>query len=370
MFIAIIGTPSSGKNTILSYLERKHGFKRVKLQSPRAVSDGAQVSGAELEERVNELSVSSGSTPAETPNIQSGSSLDEPTFSGRSDLLDFITRNWLSHYVTTDLRSYKDIEPFVKRPFFLCVSVDGPLMIRYARERGRISSAQSLSLEGFIDAHDKLLNGPLPTSTSSSSSFPASSVSYHPQTDFKRTLSLAQMSICNNFPDVGSLESYLDRLNLLDEERLRPGWDTYFMTLASLASHRSNCMKRRVGALLVRSKRILSTGYNGTPRGTRNCNLGGCSRCNGSARGGEALNECLCLHAEENALLEAGRERIGDDSVIYCNTCPCLRCSVKIVQCGVREVVYNQSYSMDEASAAVLKEGGVILRQLHMPGQL
>jgi dCMP deaminase len=101
------------------------------------------------------------------------------------------------------------------------------------------------------------------------------------------------------------------------------------------------------------------------------------------------VNECLCLHAEENALLEAGRERIGEDSVIYCNTyvffsrhnrmhpnkrismltsrCPCLRCSVKIVQCGVREVVYNQSYSMDEASAMVLKEAGVVLRQLHMP---
>jgi dCMP deaminase len=91
------------------------------------------------------------------------------------------------------------------------------------------------------------------------------------------------------------------------------------------------------------------------------------------------VNECLCLHAEENALLEAGRDRIGDDSVLYCNTwvshgvrlilarCPCLRCSVKIVQTGVREVVYNQSYSMDEASAMVLQEGGVLLRQFHMP---
>ncbi|OCF44679.1 dCMP deaminase [Kwoniella heveanensis CBS 569] len=373
MFIAIIGTPSSGKNTILSYLERKHGFKRVRLQGSRSVRDGASISGAELEERVNELSVSSDSTPAATPSLQSSPDLDHLTFTSRADLLDFITRNWLSHFVTTDLISYEDIEPFVKRPFFLCVSVDGPLRLRYAREKERVSTNfGKLSLEDFIDAHDALLNGPLPTlspSSTSSSSSPTS-LSYHPQTDFKRTLSLAQISICNNFPDAGSLEAYLDRLNLLDEERLRPGWDTYFMTLASLASHRSNCMKRRVGALLVRSKRILSTGYNGTPRGTRNCNLGGCSRCNGSARGGEALNECLCLHAEENALLEAGRERIGDDSVIYCNTCPCLRCSVKIVQCGVREVVYNQSYSMDEASAAVLKEGGVILRQLHMPGQL
>lgn len=79
------------------------------------------------------------------------------------------------------------------------------------------------------------------------------------------------------------------------------------------------------------------------------------------------MSNCLCLHAEENALLEAGRERVGGDAVLYCNTCPCLLCSVKIVQCGVREVVYNQSYSMDEASAKVLREGGVVLRQFVLP---
>lgn len=80
-----------------------------------------------------------------------------------------------------------------------------------------------------------------------------------------------------------------------------------------------------------------------------------------------AVDGCLCLHAEENALIEAGRERIGDDSVLYCNTCPCLTCSVKIVQAGVTEVVYNLNYSMDAASARVLSEGGVKLRQLVMP---
>ncbi|OCF72058.1 dCMP deaminase [Kwoniella mangroviensis CBS 8886] len=363
MFIAIIGTPSSGKQTILEYLEKKYGFKRVRLEKKgKAVIDQAKISGNELDQPMNELRVSSSITP--TPSTPLESSSSNLTFTSHSSLLDFITRNWLSHHVTTDLTSYEEIEPFVKRPFFLCVSIDGPILVRYEREKIKASeTGSSLSLEEFIQHHDTLLNGSLP-------SIPSSSLSRHPQTDFKRSLSLAQISICNNFPAIQDLEAYLDRLNLVDEERLRPGWDTYFMTLASLASHRSNCMKRRVGALLVRSKRILSTGYNGTPRGTKNCNMGGCRRCNGSARGGEALDECLCLHAEENALLEAGRERIGDDSVIYCNTCPCLRCSVKIVQCGVREVVYNQSYSMDEASAAVLKEGGVILRQLHMPGQL
>ncbi|WWD15756.1 hypothetical protein CI109_100178 [Kwoniella shandongensis] len=374
MLIAIIGTPSSGKNTILEYLEKKYGFKRIGLDQPAEIEDGSKLNGGELDVPINELKVSSTTStppldssapPVASISASSSTSASSLTFPTSSAMLDYVTRNWLSHNVTTDLRSYEDIEPFMKRPFFLLVSVDGPLRVRYEREKARLSArgGHTLSLEEFIDSHDTLLNGSLPSTSSSSSTI----ISHHPQTDFRRTLSLAQISICNNFADVSALHWYLDRLDLLDEERLRPGWDTYFMTLASLASHRSNCMKRRVGALLVRSKRILSTGYNGTPRGTKNCNQGGCRRCNGSARGGEALDECLCLHAEENALLEAGRERIGDDSVIYCNTCPCLRCSVKIVQCGVREVVYNQSYSMDEASAVILKEGGVILRQLHMP---
>lgn len=103
------------------------------------------------------------------------------------------------------------------------------------------------------------------------------------------------------------------------------------MRLSLLASLRSNCMKRRVGAVLVREKRVVSTGYNGTPRGVDNCNEGGCERCNLAGGGeeeeggmGKGLDECVCLHAEENALLEAGRERVSGGgtkgAVLYCNT--------------------------------------------------
>ncbi len=89
------------------------------------------------------------------------------------------------------------------------------------------SSSSILTLEDFVEQHDNLLNGPaLPAS------LPSSSFSHHPQTDFSRVLKLANVSICNNFPSVPALHAYLDQLDLTDEERLRPGWDTYFMVRA------------------------------------------------------------------------------------------------------------------------------------------
>ena len=139
------------------------------------------------------------------------------------------------------------------------------------------------------------------------------------------------------------------------------------MTLASLAARRSNCMRRQVGCVLVREKRVMSTGYNGTPRHITNCNEGGCPRCNDGGGGGTSLATCLCIHAEENALLEAGRERIGDGAVLYCNTCPCLTCSIKIVQVGITEVVYSQSYYMDADAAKLFKQAGIKLRQFSPP---
>ena len=135
------------------------------------------------------------------------------------------------------------------------------------------------------------------------------------------------------------------------------------MALASLAAQRSNCMKRRVGCVVVRDKRVISTGYNGTPRGLINCGEGGCGRCNEGQGSGQGLSTCLCMHAEENALLEAGRERVSQGAVLYCDTCPCLTCSIKIAQVGISEVVYNQGYSMDGETAAVFRQAGVKLRQ-------
>ena len=86
----------------------------------------------------------------------------------------------------------------------------------------------------------------------------------------------AEIRLINGGSSIAHLHQALDSLDLTNEQRLRPNWDHYFMQLASLAAQRSNCMKRRVGCVLVREKRVISTGYNGTPRNLKNCNDGGC----------------------------------------------------------------------------------------------
>ena len=100
---------------------------------------------------------------------------------------------------------------------------------------------------------------------------------YDPKSGLATLIDRAEVRLINSSTSFSSLYSALNKLDLSNEERLRPGWDLYFMQLASLAAQRSNCMKRRVGCVLVREKRVISTGYNGTPRNLRNCNEGGCT---------------------------------------------------------------------------------------------
>ena len=145
----------------------------------------------------------------------------------------------------------------------------------------------------------------------------------------------------------------------------RPDWDHYFMDIAGMVAKRSNCSRRHVAAVLVKDKRIISTGYNGTPRGIKNCNEGGCPRCNSNVPSGEGLTECLCCHAEENSIVQAAYHGIAvAGATIYTTYSPCLLCSKMIINAGIKEVVYKQRYSIDSTSMRLLAEAGVKVRAL------
>lgn len=280
-------------------------------------------------------------------------------------LLDFVTKHWRERWITTDIPDQDALDMFSRRPFFLLISVDAPLAVRWRRFQQRDQKQSHAQSNGTESSQEPLQGGKAKGTVASLDAFVLYSDEhlYDARTGHLSVMSRATVRLLNTSSDLAHLYATLGKVDLLNEDRLRPGWDTYFMALASLAAQRSNCMKRRVGCVLVREKRVISTGYNGTPRGLRNCGEGGCGRCNDGQGSGHGLATCLCIHAEENALLEAGRERIREGAILYCDTCPCLTCSIKITQVGISEVVFSQGYSMDGDTAAVFREAGVKLRQ-------
>ncbi|ELU39430.1 dCMP deaminase [Rhizoctonia solani AG-1 IA] len=294
--------------------------------------------------------------------VSAGSAEEEYEYNDFSKLLSHVTQNWLKDFVCTSLNDLGMLRACAQRPFFVLLSVDAPVITRWKRFEQKQVLDNIPGLEQFIQNSDKERFGPGLAGRDSLNDI---------------LQSISHVSITNDFPEIAPLHDHLASLALTNPERTRPGWDDYFMVCpewvdagtqslnhgpsTQQTSRLDGVISPTIPTCLPRDLTLYPIRYNGTPRGLVNCNQGGCKRCNGTAKSGEAYDSCLCLHAEENALLEAGHDRVGENS-----TCPCLRCTIKIVQSGVTEVVYNKSYSMDEASASIFKEAGVILRQ-HSP---
>ena len=144
----------------------------------------------------------------------------------------------------------------------------------------------------------------------------------------------------------------------------RPSWDLYFMRMALLAASRSTCVRRHVGAVVVKDRMVLSTGYNDTPRGLPNCGDGGCDRCASGTPSGTALDTCLCLHAEQNSIIQAAYHGVAiAGSTIYTTHQPCLTCAKMIVNVGIRRIVFAGDYP-DLLARQMLEQAKVELDQV------
>ncbi len=142
------------------------------------------------------------------------------------------------------------------------------------------------------------------------------------------------------------------------------------MDITQVVKRRGNCLRRQVAAVIVNGHRIISTGYNGTPSGIRNCCDGGCPRCASDAPPGEQLGDCICAHAEENAIVQAAYHGVAlKDSVLYCTDSPCLLCAKMIITAGIKEVVYEQPYLRSRQVAALFREAGVRCRRFRRNSQ-
>ena len=141
----------------------------------------------------------------------------------------------------------------------------------------------------------------------------------------------------------------------------RPSWDEYFMKITRTVTERSTCLRRHVGAVLVRDKRILATGYNGAPRGLKHCTEVGCLRERSGVPSGERHELCRGLHAEMNALLQAASHGIRiEGGTLYSTTYPCSLCAKMLINGGIVRVVAAEDYP-DEMAKQMLEEAGVVV---------
>jgi dCMP deaminase len=147
----------------------------------------------------------------------------------------------------------------------------------------------------------------------------------------------------------------------MSDNGMRPSWETYFMDIAHLVAKRSTCRRRAVGALLVKDKRILSTGYNGAPSRLKHCLDIGCLREELNIASGERHELCRGIHAEQNAIIQAALHGVSiKDATLFCTNQPCSICAKMIINAGITKVCYHAGYS-DAMSIEMFKEANVEL---------
>ncbi len=332
MLIGLTGRNAAGKGEVAKYLQTK-SFYYYSLSD--AIRD---------ELRARKLEVSRESL------IQIGNELRQRF--GPSILADRIVELTRPdrNYIIDSIRNPAEVATLRKacREFKL-IRVDAPLQTRFERTVARRRENDPITFEAFVALETREASGD-----------PMSQ-------NLDEVEKLADEILVND----SSLEELRPKIDIMVSRLLtttqRPGWDQYFMDIARVVASRSNCMKRKVAAVIVLDKRIISTGYNGTPRGTKNCNEGGCPRCNNLATSGTGLDECLCSHGEENAIVQASYHGVSlKDATIYSTFAPCLMCAKMIINSGIREVVYNLDYPLNDSAFRLFNQARVNVRQLKL----
>ncbi len=141
----------------------------------------------------------------------------------------------------------------------------------------------------------------------------------------------------------------------------RPSWDEYFMEITHLVAKRSTCLRRQVGAVVVKDKNILATGYNGAPSGISHCLDVGCLREKLKIPSGERHELCRGLHAEQNAIIQAAKHGTTiDGSTLYCTTLPCIICSKMVINAGIKRIVFEDGYP-DQLAEEMIRGSGVVI---------
>ncbi len=330
MIIGLTGKNGSGKGAVADYL-KDAGYIYYSLSD--IIREEIKNQGKEIN-RENLIAMGRKLREEGGPSI-----LADKVF----DLLD-IDKN----YVVDSIRNPFEAKSLKKRKDFYLFCVEADQRVRFERSKERGRENETHDFEKFVELEEQELKNSDPAAQ-----------------QLDATAKLAD-HVVDNSGTVEELQATVKKLmTSLLKKNSRPDWDTYFMNIARNVSLRSNCLKRKVAAIIVKDKRIISTGYNGTPRGVKNCSEGGCPRCSDFAKSGAALGDCLCSHAEENAIVQSAYHGVSiKDATLYCTFSPCLTCTKMILNSGLKEVVYNANYPLGDVALGLIKEAGIKLRKM------
>ena len=329
MIIGLTGENCAGKGTVTAYLKKK-GFEYYSLSDvvrDVLAKEGKEITRDNLIKKANELRSKDASALAKSVVVK-------------------LKQN--KNYVIDSIRNPFEANELMKLKFTL-VYVTAPAQLRFERMLARNREHDPKTFKEFL----ALENAERANKDEKKQNIEA-------------TAALASKILVND-GDFSKLYDNIDHLLAeLNGDFMveRPSWDEYFMSIASVIASRSNCMKRKVAAIIIKDKRIISTGYNGTPRGVKNCNEGGCERCNTNTESGKNLADCVCSHGEENAIVQSAYHGIAiKGSSLYTTFSPCLLCTKMIINAGIGEVVYNAEYPLADQTIKLLKEAGIVVRK-------
>lgn len=267
-------------------------------------------------------------------------------------VLGKLVRNYIDENVNTvvdSIRRTEEVEELKKIPGFALLYITTPPEARFKRIKERNRPGDPKTYEEFLKLEKIETKGEGNT-----------------KQNINEVAKLADETIINDdmMLDLNRKLDILIPKMMKEYAPKRLTWDEYFMEIAQVVARRSSCIKRRIGAIIVRDKQILSTGYNGTPRGITNCNEGGCPRCNSFVESGKNLEDCFCSHAEENSIVQAAYNGISvKGGTLYTTFSPCIYCTRMIINAGIKEVVYNSVYPLSGNSFKLLEEAGIIVRE-------
>lgn len=353
MIIGITGTFGAGKGTIVEYLKQK-GFKHYSVSdylTQEIKKRGLPVNRDSMIIVANQLR-----------EINSPYYFVEELYKK--------AKQSESNSIIESIRTQGEAEK-IKQLGGILLSINAKPELRYSRAKKRASEKDNITFEKFQEQEKQEMSSTDPT-----------------KQNLSKCIEIADFQLTNN-EDIESLHKQIEKIlfqiknkqseklkqtpkEIIQNKEKRMSWDDYFMKIASVVAERSTCLRHNIAAVIVKNKRIISTGYNGAVKGGKDCLELGCKKDQMNVASGIGASEvCRAVHAEQNAIIQAAIHGINTEgATLYCTTIPCRMCAKEIVNSGIKEVVTYSDYPGAFDSIEFLQENGVKFRKINRPSHL